>query len=185
VTTISTEKGAPVIAAARLRAGRAHSAKGAARMIAQATGRAGGVTGEIVLPGDCAYGTGPVVAACRRAGVRFSLAVTKNQSVTTAISAIPDDAWTPVSYPGAVRDPDTGTWISQAEVAEIPYTAFASTRHGSSMRTMRGTRNLLPSSGSRRLIRCSHTMLVTGSADIKKAAAGGATAAATRGWPVY
>ena len=30
-------------------------------------------------------------------------------------------------YPGAVRDPDTGDWISDAEVAEIPYTAFAST----------------------------------------------------------
>jgi hypothetical protein len=32
-----------------------------------------------------------------------------------------------VSYPGAVRDPDTGDWISDAEVAEIGYTAFAST----------------------------------------------------------
>ena len=30
-------------------------------------------------------------------------------------------------YPGAVHDPDTGAWISDAEVAEIPYTAFAST----------------------------------------------------------
>ena len=30
-------------------------------------------------------------------------------------------------YPGAVRDPDTGAWISDAEVAGIPYTAFAST----------------------------------------------------------
>jgi hypothetical protein len=32
-----------------------------------------------------------------------------------------------VRYPGAVRDPDTGAWISDAEVAEIAYTAFAST----------------------------------------------------------
>jgi hypothetical protein len=31
-----------------------------------------------------------------------------------------------VRYPGAVRDPDTGAWISDAEVAEISYTAFAS-----------------------------------------------------------
>ena len=30
-------------------------------------------------------------------------------------------------YPGAVQDPDTGAWISDAEVAEISYTAFAST----------------------------------------------------------
>src|SRR6185312_14753493 len=28
---------------------------------------------------------------------------------------------------GCGRDPDTGAWISDAEVAEIPYTAFAST----------------------------------------------------------
>ncbi len=34
-----------------------------------------------------------------------------------------------MSYPGAVRDPDTGEWISDAEVAETSYTAFASTPH--------------------------------------------------------
>ena len=45
-----------------------------------------------------------------------------------AIAAIPDDAWIPVHYPGATHNPDTGTWISDAEVAEMPYTAFASTK---------------------------------------------------------
>jgi hypothetical protein len=131
VTTISTQAGAPVIAGARLRAGRANSAKGAARMIAQAvsTARAAGITGELVVRGDSAYGTGVLTAACRRAGARFSLAVTKNRSVAAAIAEIPDDAWTPVSYPGAVRDPDTGEWISDAEVAETAYTAFDSTPH--------------------------------------------------------
>ena len=60
VTTISTETSAPVIAGARLRAGRANSGKGAARMIAQAvsTARAAGVSGQIVVRGDSAYGTG-------------------------------------------------------------------------------------------------------------------------------
>jgi hypothetical protein len=131
VTTLSTEAGAPVIAGARLRAGRANSGKGAARMIAQAVGtaRAAGVRGQIVVRGDSAYGTGVVTAACTRAGARFSLAVTKNRSVAAAITAIPDDAWTPVSYPGAVRDPDTGEWISDAEVAETTHTAFGSTAH--------------------------------------------------------
>ncbi len=33
-----------------------------------------------------------------------------------------------MKYPGAVRDPDTGAWISDAEVAETTYTAFASTK---------------------------------------------------------
>jgi hypothetical protein len=32
-----------------------------------------------------------------------------------------------VRYPGAAQDPDTGAWISDAEVAETAYTAFSST----------------------------------------------------------
>lgn len=55
--------------------------------------------------------------------------LTKNRAVAAAIDSINENAWTPVRYPGAVRDPDTGTWISDAEVAEVPYTAFASTPH--------------------------------------------------------
>ena len=131
ITTISTDTGAPVIAGARLRAGRANSAKGAARMIVQAvvTAQAAGVAGEIVVRGDSAYGTGVLTAACRRAGARFSLALTKNRSVASAIATIPEGAWTPVCYPSAVRDPDTGDWISDAEVAETSYTAFSSTPH--------------------------------------------------------
>ncbi len=126
--TISTDELAPVIAGMRLRAGRAGSGKGAGRMVAQAiaAARAAGATGEILVRGDSAYGSRAVVDACRRAGVRFSLVLTKNRAVTRAIASIPGDAWTLVQYPGAVRDPDTGAWISNAEVAEIPYTAFAS-----------------------------------------------------------
>ena len=129
VTTISTPTSTPVITGARLRAGRAASGKGAARMIAQAVSaaRSAAVTGEVVVRGDSAYGTGVITAACRRAGARFSLAVTNNRTVAAAIAAIPDTAWAAVCYPGAVRDPDTGEWISDAEVAEVPYTAFGST----------------------------------------------------------
>jgi Transposase DDE domain group 1 len=129
-TTISTDLAAPVIAGMRLRAGKTGSGKGAGRMVAQAiaTARAAGVTGQILVRGDSAYGSRAVVRACRRAGARFSLVLTKNPAVHHAIGAIAEDAWTPVAYPGAVRDPDTGAWISDAEVAEIPYTAFASTK---------------------------------------------------------
>ncbi|WP_067481101.1 IS1380 family transposase [Nocardia amamiensis] len=127
-TTISTDLSAPVIAGMRLRAGKAASAKGAGRMVAQAItcARAAGVTGEILVRGDSAFGGRTVIGACRRLGARFSLVLTKNRAVARAIASIPADAWTPVKYPGAVRDPDTGGWISDAEVAEIPYTAFAS-----------------------------------------------------------
>jgi hypothetical protein len=128
-TTISTAGSAPVIAGMRLRAGRTGSAKGAGRMVAQAIGtaRAAGASGPILVRGDSAYGNRKVVRTCLRAGAQFSLVMTRNPAVDRAIAAIEDTAWTPVSYPGAVRDPDTGAWISDAEVAEIPYTAFAST----------------------------------------------------------
>ena len=98
-------------------------------MVAQAiaTARAAGVTGQILVRGDSAYGTRAVVNACRRAGAQFSLVWTKNTKVQAAINAIAEDAWIPVRYPGAVADPETGAWISDAEVAEIPYTAFTST----------------------------------------------------------
>jgi hypothetical protein len=128
-TTISTPGAAPVIAGMRLRAGKAGSAKGAGRMVAQAIGtaRAAGASGKILVRGDSAYGNRAVIAACVRHGARFSLVMTRNRAVERALAAIDEAAWTPVSYPGAVRDPDTGAWISDAEVAEIAYTAFAST----------------------------------------------------------
>jgi hypothetical protein len=53
--------------------------------------------------------------------------LTKNPAVAAAIAQIPDAAWCPVQYPGAVIDPDTGELISDAEVAEIEFTAIAST----------------------------------------------------------
>ena len=130
-TTISTNTGAPVVAGIRLRAGKTGSGKNAASMVAQAirTARAAGATGEILVRGDSAYGTSTVVNACLTAGVRFSVVLTKNRAVQRAIAAIDEHAWTPVSYPGAVTDPDTGKLISDAEVAEVEFTAFASTRH--------------------------------------------------------
>jgi hypothetical protein len=128
VATIHTPGSAPVIAGMRLRAGKTGSGKGAGRMVAQAiaAARHAGASGQILVRGDSAYGTRRVVNACRRAGARFSVVMTRNAAIERAIAAIDEAAWTPVRYPGAVRDPDTGTWISDAEVAEIAYTAFAS-----------------------------------------------------------
>ena len=69
-----------------------------------------------------------MVRAALRAGAQFSLVMTRNAAIQRAIDAIGEDGWTSVKYPGAVRDADTGNWISDAEVAEIAYTAFASTK---------------------------------------------------------
>jgi hypothetical protein len=131
ITTISTEAGAPVVAGIRLRAGRAGSGKGAASMVTDAirTAHAAGATGEVLVRGDSAYGNSAVIGACQRSGARFSVVLIKNPAVTAAIASIGEDGWTPVNYPGAIEDPDTGQLISDAEVAEVLFTAFASTKH--------------------------------------------------------
>jgi hypothetical protein len=131
VTTISTPTAAPVIAGIRLRAGKANSGRGADSMVKEAIGtaRAAGAGGKILVRGDSAFGVGPVANACLKAGVQFSLVLAKNRPVTRAIATIAEDAWVPVHYPGAVLDPDTGELISDAEVAETSFTAFASTEH--------------------------------------------------------
>ncbi len=48
--------------------------------------------------------------------------------MVAAISSIDDTAWTPIRYPNAVFDSDEQRWISDAEVAETPLTAFTSRR---------------------------------------------------------
>src|ERR1700752_389128 len=128
--TVSTLLAAPVVAAARLRGGNAGSARGAASLVAEAinTARQAGATGLIVVRADSAYYAGAFVAACRRNGARFSVTVRMDPKVKRAIATITDDAWTPIEYPNAIYDEQTGQWISDAEIAEVPYTAFASKR---------------------------------------------------------
>lgn len=48
--------------------------------------------------------------------------------VRAAINSIDSSAWTAIHYPHAVRDPETGEWISDAEVAEVDYVAFTGRR---------------------------------------------------------
>jgi Transposase DDE domain group 1 len=123
ITTLSTSSAPPVIAEARLRSGKAASGRAAASQVRQAitTARAC-AAGTIMLRGDSAFGTKKVMATCVEEGVEFSLSVTRNKRITAAIAAIDEAAYTPVHYPGAIEDPDTGALISDAEVAETPYT---------------------------------------------------------------
>jgi Transposase DDE domain group 1 len=121
-----------MLAAVRLRAGRAASSRGAASMVTEAlnTAIAAGATAPtMLLRGDSAYCTGPIVSAVIKAGAQFSITIARNPAVDTAINSINDNAYTPVHYPGAVTDPDTGELISDAQVAEVEYTAFADNRH--------------------------------------------------------
>ncbi len=123
---ISTPLAAPVIAAVRLRGGSAGSARGAASFITEAIGvaRETGCSGTIVVRMDSAYYSSAAVHAIRRAGAYFSVTAQLNVSVKTAIAAIPAAAWTPIAYPRALWDDQLGCWVSDAEVAEVEYTAF-------------------------------------------------------------
>ncbi|MGI8682140.1 MAG: IS1380 family transposase [Mycobacteriales bacterium] len=125
---VSTPRSAPVIAAVRLRKGSANSARGAARFVTDAliTAAAAGGTGVRVLRADSAYYGHDVIAATRRQGARFSLTARQDSAVRKAIATIGDDAWTPIKYTHAVFDEQQQRWISDAEVAETPYTAFTS-----------------------------------------------------------
>lgn len=133
LATVSTPSSAPVIVATRLRKGSANSCRGAARLVADAikTTRSCGTTGLLVLRADSAYYSSDVVAAARRHGVRFSITARKNKTITAAIASIPNDAWTTIKYPRAVFDEQLQQWVSDAEVAEVPFTAFTSkaTKH--------------------------------------------------------
>ena len=131
ITTLSTPLCAPVIAATRLRAGNAGSARGAASQIAEAitTARSCGATGEIVVRADSAFYTKTVIGTCRRRKVRFSVTTRIDAKIRAACDSIPDDQWIDIQYPQAVFDEDTGRWISDAQIAETTYTAFAGTRH--------------------------------------------------------
>ena len=125
---ISTPLSAPVIAATRLRGGNAASARGAASLAVQAIGTARrcGCTGTIIVRMDSAYYNAAVIGAVRGQGARFSVTVPMNSSIRAAIAAIGEDAWTAIRYPRAVWDDQLDAWISDAEVAETQYTAFAS-----------------------------------------------------------
>jgi len=128
--TIGTDTAAPVLAGVRLRAGRAGSSKGATSMVTEAINtaiQAGARPGNILVRGDSAFCGGKIIAAVVRAGARFSFAIARNPAVDAAIASIPDEAFVAVQYPGAVTDPDTGDLISDAQVSEVEYTAFADT----------------------------------------------------------
>lgn len=51
-------------------------------------------------------------------------------AIRKAIAAIREAAWTPIQYTDAVFDEAADRWISAAEVAETPFTAFSSRKQG-------------------------------------------------------
>ena len=131
ITILSTPLSAPVIAATRLRSGNAGSARGAASQIAEAitTARSCGASGQIVVRADSAFYAKTVISTCRRRDVRFSITTRIDAKIRAACESIDADQWIDIKYPQAIFDEDTGRWISDAQIAETVYTAFAGTSH--------------------------------------------------------
>jgi hypothetical protein len=130
VATISTPTAAPVIARARLRRGNTASAAGAGRLLAQAitTARAAGVNAQILTRADSAYYGWAFVGTAIRHNAWFSVTARMTKTVTAAITSIADGAWTPIKYPKAIWDQAEQRWVSDAQVAEVPFVAFTGRR---------------------------------------------------------
>jgi hypothetical protein len=130
LATVSTETTAPVVIAQRLRKGASGSPRGAGRIVADAVRTAtrlpGGKSMPVLLRADSAYYGRATVNAALKAGADVSITARQDPAVKRAIGSIPEDGWTTIDYTNAILDADTRTWISTAEVAEVPFTAFTS-----------------------------------------------------------
>lgn len=100
----------------RLRGGNANSGRGAASFLSETFTRvrAAGASGPLTLRADSGFYSGKVAAACRKAGVAYSITVKLNKALHRVIAEIPDDAW--VSIPYFLDD--------GADVAETTYRPF-------------------------------------------------------------
>jgi hypothetical protein len=101
---------------ARLREGRANTARGAAHFVREAIGRvrSAGATGQLTVRADSGFYGHALVAACRAMDVRFSITIRQSPATRRLIEAIPEDAWCPIPY-----------WLDGgADVAETSYVPF-------------------------------------------------------------
>jgi len=116
-----------VIVAQRLRKGSCGSPRGAARLVADALKTVASLScAKPLMRADSAFYGSATVGAALRAGADVSVTVRLDKRIKAAVATIGQDAWTPIEYTDAVYDEQTNTWVSRAEVTEIPFTAFTS-----------------------------------------------------------
>ena len=123
---------------ARLREGRANTARGAAHFLRETVGRVrhAGAKGQLTVRADSGFYTHAVVAVCRKTKVRFSITIRQHKSLHNVIEAIPEDAWTPIPY-----------WMDgAADVAETTYIPFRSKPDAAPVRLI--VRRVKPAPGS-------------------------------------
>src|SRR5665648_424761 len=124
LATVSTATIAPVVVAQRLRKGSCGSPRGAARLVGRG----------VLVRADSAFYSHAVVGAALKAGAQVSITVRMDPAVKRAIAAIDDEQWTTIKYPQAIFDQTTGEWVSKAQVAQIPFTAFTSKKTAEQVR---------------------------------------------------
>jgi hypothetical protein len=123
---------------ARLREGRANTARGAAHFLAETIGRVrhAGASGQLTVRADSGFYAHAVVAVCRTMSVHFSITIRQHASVRKLIDAIPEEAWTPIPY-----------WLDGgADVAETTYIPFAGEKDAKPVRLI--VRRVRPTPGS-------------------------------------
>ena len=129
LATLTVPGSAPLVVAQRLRKGSCGSPRGAKRLVGDAVKQARRLLGPgqgILVRMDSAYYGRDAVHAAITGGAHLSVTVRATSPVKAAIAGIDEAAWTTIKYPDAIFDEASGTWISKAEVAEVPFTAFAS-----------------------------------------------------------
>ena len=123
---------------ARLREGRANTARGAAHFLGETVGRVryGGARGQLTVRADSGFYTHAVVALCRQLDVRCSITIRQHASLRKLIEAIPEQEWTPIPY-----------WMDgAADVAETTYTPFQAEPDAAPVRLI--VRRVKPTPGS-------------------------------------
>ena len=123
---------------ARLREGRANTARGAAHFLGETVGRVryGGARGQLTVRADSGFYTHTVVALCRQLDVRCSITIRQHASLRKFIEAIPEQEWTPIPY-----------WMDgAADVAETTYTPFQAEPDAAPVRLI--VRRVKPTPGS-------------------------------------
>ena len=83
---------------ARLREGRANTARGTGHFLRETVGRVryAGARGQLTVRADSGFYTHAIVAVCRRMDVRFSITIRQHKSLRNLIEAIPETDWAPI-----------------------------------------------------------------------------------------
>ena len=136
---------------ARLREGRANTARGAGHFLRETVRRVrhAGASGPLTVRADSGFYTHGVVSACRKLKVRFSITVRLRQSLRDLIEVIPEEDWRPIPY-----------WMDgAAAVAETTYIPFQNEPDAAPVRLI--VRRVKPTPGSQ--LRCSPPTAITAS----------------------